>query len=106
MAVADDSKLSDTVEESKAKLRGWLNKKMRIELSDGRVLVGIFLCTDQDANVILGSCTESMPQEEGQQQEDQGNSEPRVLGLAMVPGKHIVSIKVDEPALQQAQAIN
>lgn len=42
----------------KKKLYSWLNKQMKIEMTDGRVLVGIFLCTDRDANVILGSCTE------------------------------------------------
>lgn len=26
----------------------------RIEMTDGRVLIGVFLCTDRDANVILG----------------------------------------------------
>jgi small nuclear ribonucleoprotein (snRNP)-like protein len=40
------------------KLRSWLNKNLKIEMTDGRVLVGIFLCTDRDANVILGSCSE------------------------------------------------
>ena len=53
--------------------------------------MGIFLCTDKDANVIMGSCTESM----GSEEED-STVEPRVLGLAMVPGKHIVSIHVDQ----------
>ena len=54
--------------------------------------MGIFLCTDKDANVIMGSCTESM----GSEEEDSAAVEPRVLGLAMVPGKHIVSIHVDQ----------
>lgn len=27
----------------------------RIEMTDGRVLIGVFLCTDRDANVILGN---------------------------------------------------
>lgn len=31
---------------------------MRIEMTDGRILIGIFLCTDRDGNVILGSCSE------------------------------------------------
>ena len=53
--------------------------------------MGIFLCTDKDANVIMGSCTESMGSEE-----EEDNADPRVLGLAMVPGKHIVSIHVDQ----------
>lgn len=76
----------------KALLRSWLNKNMRVVLSDGRVLVGIFLCSDQDANIILGSCTESL----NCQEEEEGLMEPRMLGLAMVPGRHIMSIKVDD----------
>uniref|UniRef100_A0A146LJY8 LSM domain-containing protein 1-A n=2 Tax=Lygus hesperus TaxID=30085 RepID=A0A146LJY8_LYGHE len=74
----------------KAKLLSWLNKSMKVEMSDGRVLVGSFLCTDRDANLILGSCTEYLnPQVCG------FSDEPRVLGLVMVPGRHIVSIHLD-----------
>lgn len=70
-------------------LRSWLNKHLKVVLSDGRILVGVFLCTDQNSNVILGSCTESTP-------EQSEGSEPRILGLAMVPGRHILSVHVDE----------
>ena len=28
-------------------LTSWLNKNMKVEMSDGRVLIGIFLCTDR-----------------------------------------------------------
>lgn len=45
------------------KLESWLNKNMRIEMTDGRVLIGIFLCTDRDRNVILGSCAEYLQAE-------------------------------------------
>lgn len=71
----------------KSLLRSWLNKNMVVHLSDGRYLNGIFLCTDQDANLILGSCAEYM---------SETGYEPRTLGLAMVPGKHIVSLHVDD----------
>lgn len=40
--------------DGKTKLRKWLNMNFRIEMTDGRVLIGVFLCTDRDANVILG----------------------------------------------------
>ena len=33
------------------KLKSWLNKNMKVLMSDGRVLVGIFLCTDKYASV-------------------------------------------------------
>ena len=48
-------------------LRGMLNKLMKIKLSDGRILIGVFLCTDRDSNVILGSCSEYVV--------DQGNND-------------------------------
>lgn len=81
------------------KLRGWLNKSLRIRMSDGRVLIGIFLCTDRDANVILGSCSEYLP--ESEEGAVKANEEPRMLGLVMVPGKHIVSVAVDKNEQQR-----
>lgn len=74
------------------KLRHLLNKTLRIEMSDGRVLIGIFLCTDADANVILGSCSEYLPQTV---QLNKPKEEPRMLGLVMVPGKHIINVSKD-----------
>ncbi|CAH2041449.1 unnamed protein product, partial [Iphiclides podalirius] len=76
--------------DGKAKLRKWLNMNFRIEMTDGRVLIGVFLCTDRDANVILGACSEYLKNNDGE------TEEPRVLGLVMVPGRHIVSIKIDD----------
>lgn len=56
-------------------------------MTDGRVLTGAFLCTDRDANVILGSCEEYLSEE---------HSEARALGLVMIPGRHIVSIHLGD----------
>ncbi|CAK1582804.1 unnamed protein product [Parnassius mnemosyne] len=76
--------------DGKIRLRKWLNMNFRIEMTDGRVLIGVFLCTDRDANVILGACSEYLKNNDGE------TEEPRVLGLVMVPGRHIVSIKIDD----------
>jgi len=73
-------------------LKSWLNKNIKIKMSDGRILVGIFLCTDKAANIIIGSCNEYMADPD----EDNSNEEPRVLGLAMVPGHHVVSVYIDD----------
>lgn len=73
-------------------LRSWLNKTFRVEMTDGRVLTGIFLCTDRDANIILGSCSEYLPVDD---KTKVANEEPRMLGLVMIPGKHIVTIHID-----------
>ncbi|KAG5887357.1 hypothetical protein JTB14_018372 [Gonioctena quinquepunctata] len=74
------------------KLRAWLNKSFRVEMTDGRILIGVFLCTDRDSNIILGSCSEYLPQDG---KTKPSNEEPRMLGLVMIPGKHIVSIHID-----------
>uniref|UniRef100_A0A6M2DCG5 Putative u1 snrnp component n=1 Tax=Xenopsylla cheopis TaxID=163159 RepID=A0A6M2DCG5_XENCH len=73
----------------RAQLRQWLNKSFRIKMTDGRVLYGTFACTDRDGNIILASCSEYLS-------EHSDPSEERVLGLIMVPGRHIVSIQVDD----------
>jgi len=110
--------------DGKQKLRRLLNRNMKITMTDGRTLIGMFLCTDKNCNVILGSCQEYLnyelveAQQKRQQQLQQKSEsplssegseesasteeigpieEPRVLGLAMVPGHHIVSIHVDDP---------
>ncbi|KAK2176171.1 hypothetical protein NP493_677g00002 [Ridgeia piscesae] len=62
---------------------------MKIKMTDGRVLIGVFVCTDKDRNVILGSCNEYL----GEPEEDK--EEPKTIGLAMIPGHHIVSIEID-----------
>lgn len=71
------------VSEGRAKLESWLYRSLRIQLTDGRILIGNFLCTDSEANVILGMCLEET--EEG--------GERRILGLVMVPGRHIVKME-------------
>merc|ERR1719376_412291 len=103
--------------------QGLLNKLLRVKLTDGRVLVGQFLCTDRDANVILGSCAEYVPSSSSvddvtsvtktvggggdvtkeNEEEDldacmKTSVEPRILGLAMVKGKHIVTMHYDDIA--------
>lgn len=72
------------------KLRSWLNKTLKVKMTDGRTLIGVFLCTDQDANIILGSCSEYLPPDPNLLNED-----PRMLGLVMIPGKHIVTVHID-----------
>lgn len=52
-------------------------------MTDGRILIGYFLCTDRDGNIILGMSSEFRDENE------------RNLGLIIVAKKHIVSIEVD-----------
>ena len=54
---------SETSTKGREFLRSMLNKLMKIKLSDGRILIGVFLCTDKESNVILGSCAEYVVQQ-------------------------------------------
>ncbi|XP_061768606.1 N-alpha-acetyltransferase 38, NatC auxiliary subunit [Nerophis ophidion] len=84
--------------QTRQKLEGLLNKNMRIRMTDGRTLVGLFLCTDRDCNIILGSAQEFLKSTDTFSQ-----GEPRVLGLAMIPGHHVVSIEVEADILEDTQ---
>ncbi len=48
-------------EEKKEFIRSCLNKQFAITITDGRTVVGDFLCTDKDANIILGGTQEYAP---------------------------------------------
>ncbi|KAG8431014.1 hypothetical protein GDO86_019558 [Hymenochirus boettgeri] len=85
---------------ARPKLESLLNRNMRIEMTDGRSLIGCFLCTDKDCNVILGSAQEFL-----RPSDTFPAREPRVLGLAMVPGHHIVSIQVELDSVTSPQYI-
>ncbi|XP_019713976.1 N-alpha-acetyltransferase 38, NatC auxiliary subunit isoform X1 [Hippocampus comes] len=84
---------------AREKLQRLLNKNMRIRMTDGRTLVGLFLCTDRDCNIILGSAQEFLKSKDTFSQ-----GEPRVLGLAMIPGHHVVSIEAEADILDDTQA--
>jgi len=71
-------------------LKKMLNKTFRIRIADGRTLIGTFLCTDKDQNIVLGQCQEYV-----KSNGPESGEEARILGLAMVPGRHIVSIDID-----------
>ncbi|CRK99686.1 CLUMA_CG013010, isoform A [Clunio marinus] len=81
--------VKDSIE--RRKLRSWLSKNFRIKMTDNRILIGVFLCTDRDANIILGICSEFRDEEE------------RFLGSVIVPKKHIVSIEVDTKEMEDQE---
>ncbi|VDN59931.1 unnamed protein product [Dracunculus medinensis] len=68
--------------ESKSNVSKWLGKKLRIEMSDGRIVEGEFMCTDSVPNIILSGTKERW----------KGESEIRTIGLTMISGRHICSI--------------
>ena len=64
MSIAQHNKMADkdvVTDHERETLRGFLNKRLRVELSDGMFVVGDLLCTDRDMNIVLGNCEESIP---------------------------------------------
>ena len=59
--------LSDDEMDGRKFLKSLLNKIVKIQLSDNRILIGIFLCTDKYGNTILGECAEYFVDEKTQQ---------------------------------------
>ncbi|KAG2219971.1 hypothetical protein INT45_002185 [Circinella minor] len=66
------------------KLRSYLNFKTRITITDGRIFIGTFVCTDKQKNIILT-----------QTKEFRGD-EHRMVGLVMIPGKHLVKVETED----------
>jgi small nuclear ribonucleoprotein (snRNP)-like protein len=83
-------------------LRSLLNQQLKVELSDGRLLVGQLLCTDRDQNIILVGCSEHawLPAISLNGQHCPSDSqtplehEVRLLGLVVIPGEHIRRLSV------------
>ncbi|KAG7381995.1 hypothetical protein PHYPSEUDO_005409 [Phytophthora pseudosyringae] len=93
-----------------------LGSLVRLRISDGRVVVGRFHCFDKHQNVILKDAREFAPTRVGlsKSSKDKGKAEAqardqdeetrfagmllppgsRSLGVTLVPGKHIVYMKV------------
>ncbi|CAO3572630.1 unnamed protein product [Mortierella alpina] len=113
-----------------AKLRSLLNRSTRIEITDGRLFVGQFMCIDHSKNIILSGAYESRPKAAHRSQltsstrpsitttgEDPGSAslksilrnkkeeaEQRFVGLVMIPGHHIVKAEMDFSHLRGADS--
>eukprot|EP00055_Hartaetosiga_balthica_P011600 m.53297 g.53297 ORF g.53297 m.53297 type:complete len:125 (+) comp7659_c0_seq1:258-632(+) len=76
----------------KGQLKSVLGLEARIEIKDGRVFFGSFMCVDKKRNIILQHVVEKKPID--------GKLETRRnISLIMVPGDHIISFKVQRGAL-------
>lgn len=64
--------------------RELLGKTLRVTLTDGRVYEGLFTCLDKSFNVVLNGACELTPLGR------KPPLNPRVGGVVIVPGAHIV----------------
>ena len=93
------------------KLRSYLNFKARVTITDGRIFIGTFVCTDKQKNIILAQTKEfrggkkkemkmGMTRWGGKAKNVIINNrqidEHRMVGLVMIPGKHLVKIETED----------
>eukprot|EP00512_Aurantiochytrium_limacinum_P000484 CAMPEP_0171489374 /NCGR_PEP_ID=MMETSP0958-20121227/2722_1 /TAXON_ID=87120 /ORGANISM="Aurantiochytrium limacinum, Strain ATCCMYA-1381" /LENGTH=75 /DNA_ID=CAMNT_0012022581 /DNA_START=158 /DNA_END=385 /DNA_ORIENTATION=- len=74
MTQAKTATASD-VQEAEKTIQAMLGGQVRVTMSDGRVMEGIFECIDQGMNAIVRD---------------------NRLGLVMVPGQHVAKFEVQE----------
>ncbi|KAL0097610.1 hypothetical protein J3Q64DRAFT_1714310 [Phycomyces blakesleeanus] len=106
------------------RLRTYLNFKTRIQISDGRTFIGVFMCVDKDKNIILahaeefrgGDCNIILDSIQYHIYSFKCGlffglyfsffkyiyiayyyllDEKRLVGLVMIPGKHLVKVEAE-----------
>mmetsp|Transcript_7354 Transcript_7354/g.8491 ORF Transcript_7354/g.8491 Transcript_7354/m.8491 type:complete len:150 (-) Transcript_7354:64-513(-) len=94
--IAQQLSTTDITEDSEhplvQRMRMLVNRKMKVELSDGRIMVGVLHCLDKQGNILIHETIEYRP--------PQGNGEWWTgercqLGIVLVPQNHCVSAAFD-----------
>ncbi|RHY53638.1 hypothetical protein DYB30_000365 [Aphanomyces astaci] len=62
-----------------------LDQVLRVEITDGRILVGLFHCLDKDKNLILTETTEYRYANNHVKQDDSPTPSVRSLGMTLIP---------------------
>ncbi|KAJ5641707.1 hypothetical protein N7490_005707 [Penicillium lividum] len=99
-----------TTDQAVQYLDGLIGRQLRVYATDNRIFVGIFKCTDADRNIILANSFEyRLPSPSAVQaaadswEKDSGaqsatlkvNMTHRLIGLIVVPGRHITKIELE-----------
>ncbi|KAJ3091139.1 hypothetical protein HK102_001553 [Quaeritorhiza haematococci] len=88
-----------------SKILQLLNYRLRITISDGRVLVGQMLAFDKHMNFVLADCEEfRRVKPKGKVPEGQPErEEKRTLGLVILRGETVVSMSIEAPPPPSAE---
>ena len=65
-----------------------MGRSLRVHMTDGRVVTGLFDCVDKHGNVILDRALEWKSLAEP--------ATERSVGYVLVPGKHIVKAEIED----------
>lgn len=85
---------------ARQKMLQFVNWKMRVTISDTREITGTFMAFDKHMNMILGDSEEyRLVKQQGKRGKDAYVEEKRLLGLLLLRGEAVISIKpVGPPA--------
>lgn len=79
------------------KIESWIGKKCKVTLVDKRILIGQFICTDSDSNIILEGCAEYT------ERDVLKNLEPKMIGLALILAEHIVGVFIEDDTYRDSK---
>lgn len=96
--------------EALAFVESLLNKTLHVTILDGRLFTGVFKCTDNESNIILGNSFEyRMPSKAAEAsaraeaaytgKPAKANMTSRFVGLIVIPGHQISKMEVEESRL-------
>ncbi len=88
-----------------ALLRDLLQRRVKFVITDGRVIIGRFKCTDRDCNIIVGDSEEYGPDPAETGVPGAATHFRRKTGLCLIPGSHILSAAVCAEDIESAKSV-
>ena len=74
-----------------------IDSRLRVTISDRRVLIGTFLAFDKFMNIVLADCEEFRTSTTVNNATATESTQRRALGLIILRGENVVSISVEGP---------
>jgi small nuclear ribonucleoprotein B and B' len=82
----------------------WINYRVRVTITDSRVLIGTFLAFDKHMNLVL-SDTEEYTRIKAKKVGEIDREKKRSLGLVLLRGENIISLSAESPPSQTVKYI-
>jgi small nuclear ribonucleoprotein B and B' len=80
----------------------WINYRVRVTITDSRVLIGTFLAFDKHMNLVLGD-TEEYTRIKAKKAGEIDRERKRSLGLVLLRGENIISLSAESPPSQTSK---